>query len=104
MKSTLTDPVVIDGGAGTPRQPRRCWLTKLGIALFLFAALCFATMELVQFFKTGSFARGSGFVVGRFLATPMLVSVCASLGLLMIGGVVDSLAYGRWKKGQTQRA
>jgi len=85
----------------TSGKPARCLVTKLGILLFAVAAFCFATIESVQFIKTGSFERGNGFVLGGVLATPMLLSLCASLALLAAGGIVDSIRYGKWKRSQT---
>lgn len=88
-------------GTVVSERPGRCWITKCGIALFVIAGLCFGTIEIVQFVKTGSFERGKGFVLGNVLAMPMLYSFGASLALLAGGGIVDSIRYGKWKRSRT---
>lgn len=79
-------------------RPARCWVTKFGVVLFCFSTLCFAGIWIVQYAKTGSFARGSGFVMGPYLAMPMLYSFVAAVMVLVVGGLVDVGRQAKWKK------
>jgi hypothetical protein len=80
------------------KPPAKCVLTWIGLAAIASAAACFVITIDVQLVKTGSFDRGEGFVMGPYLGSPMLYSLAASLPILVVGGIVDSLRYGRWVK------
>ncbi len=81
----------------TSSKPTKCIITKLGLAALLLGALCIAGIFAWQKLETGSFARGDGFVAPH-LGMIMLGSAGVGLVLAMIGSVVDSIHYGRWKK------
>ncbi len=79
-------------------RPGRSALTYLGLVVLLFAALCYAAILMAQLISTGSPARGSGFVAGRYFGPPMLYGAAAGLVLLLVGGVIDSVRYDRCRK------
>jgi hypothetical protein len=89
----------------TPRalpRPARCAITRIGLALLGLSVLCLAVILIAQYFKTGSFARGNGFVLGPHLGVPMLVALGVALLALAVGGVVDSARYGRRSRAPLQ--
>ena len=79
-------------------RPGRCLVTKIGLIGLLLGVLSLCGVLAVQWFKTGSIARGDGFHAGPTLGLAVLVLVPASLLVLVVGSLVDSIRYGRWKK------
>ncbi|MDX9910330.1 MAG: hypothetical protein RBS39_00720 [Phycisphaerales bacterium] len=73
-------------------------VTKVGLVMLLLGILSVCGVLVVQWFKTGSIARGDGFHAGPTLGLAVLVLVPASLLVLVIGSLVDSARYGHWKK------
>lgn len=82
----------------SPPKPARCWVTLAGLVLLVIAAAGFIVTHVVQRLMTGSFDHGDGFVIGWLTLPLVLYGLPLSLLTLLIGGVVDSRRYARWKQ------
>jgi len=67
-------------------------VTKIGLVVLILAALCLATILVAQFVRTGSFARGDGFVLGLLLAFRCSTASPARSSCDG-GGIVDSIRF-----------
>ena len=88
----------------SPPKPARCWVTLAGLVLLGISAAGFVATHLVQRLVTGSFDRAQGFVIGWITFPLVIYGLPLALLTLLIGGVVDSRRYARWKKSLKPRA
>ena len=80
--------------------PRKCSITQLGLLVLVAVAGLFLYIGLHQWYVTGSFVKvDEAWASPRWARLAMLYGIPVALGVLLIGSILDTIRYTRWKRG-----